>query len=122
MDLFAYIDGLGLTPSDWMFVLCTIPAAWFAFVYIFLTRWWVDSLGWIVALYALAVAGMLFLILYAVFTGERIEEFWRLSFTAFLFIALCGKVVILHRERRNGKLERRQREKRPTTLTQKESS
>lgn len=95
-----------MTPSDWLLVLSIIPALWFFVEYTLLTKWWPDPLGWVTALYNAAVLGLLGLIVYAIFVGERVPEFWRFLFAALLFAALTGKVIILHGERRAGRLEK----------------
>jgi hypothetical protein len=103
------IDINGLTLSDWLLILSVVPAGWFFVEYTILTKWWPDPLGWVTALYNLAVLGLLGLIVYAIFVGERVPEVWRFIFAAFLFTALWGKVVILHEERRKGRLEKTHR-------------
>lgn len=95
------------TPSDYLLVGSVVPAIWFVLVYGGATKWWVDPLGWIVLAYGLAVAGLLGLIVYGIFNGQRVDEVLRFIFSAFLFVALCGKVIVLHLERRRGRLEKR---------------
>jgi hypothetical protein len=96
-----------LTASDVAFFAC-FPAA----VIFLLTftlgppRSWIhDRLGWVVALYALAVVELLGLIVYGVVFGQRIEEGPRLIVGAQLFVALVAKIVILYVERHTGRIE-----------------
>lgn len=111
MNPIQYLMSLDLTLSDWLLILSTIPAMWFVVVYVFLTKWWPDPLGWIVAIYAVAVAGLLGLIIYAIFAQQRADEWIRTLFALFLFMGLMGKDVILHVERRNGRIQKRRLER-----------
>lgn len=95
-----------MAPSDWLLVLSVIPALWFFIEYTLLTRWWPDPLGWVTALYNAAVLGLLGLIIYALFAGERVPELYRFVFSLLFFSAMWGKTIILHNVRREGRLER----------------
>lgn len=106
-DLIAFISALDLTPSDVMLLLAVPPAAWFWASYGLGSPWYRSTLGVVTFLHSLSVASLLFLIVYAIVFGQRVEEPWRLMVSTVLFFALTSKVVILHVERRAGRIERR---------------
>jgi hypothetical protein len=108
-DFFAYIQSLGLEPSDWMFFALTLPVGWFLIRYGLMTKWWVHPLGWFVLMMAVGFAAILSLIAFAVFAGQRVDEFWRFLIMVLLFIAWVGKDIVLERERYAGRIEARRR-------------
>jgi hypothetical protein len=103
----AFITQLDLTPSDVMLLLAVLPAAWFWASYGLGSPWYRSTLGVVTFLHSLSVASLLFLIVYAIVFGQRVDEPWRLMVSTVLFFALTSKVVILHVERRAGRIERR---------------
>lgn len=104
-DLLALFD---VTPSDVALVLCVPFAAWFWLSYGLGSPWYRSALGVVTFLHSLSVACLLFLIVYAIVFGQKVDEPWRLLVAVVLFFALVSKAVILHVERRNGRIERRQ--------------
>jgi hypothetical protein len=98
-----------LTPSDIAFFACLPAAVVFLLVFTLgAPRSWIhDRLGWVVALYALAVVELLGLIVYGVVFGQRVDEVPRLVVGLTLFLALVAKVAIVLVERRTGRLARR---------------
>lgn len=106
---------LSLSFSSWVLLSCTAPAALFLVLYGLFTKWWKDPLGWVVLLYAIAVAGLLGLLAFGITQGRPIDEPYRLAFAAFLFIALCGKLVVLIAERSKGGVEPNPRRPDPTS-------
>lgn len=118
MSFWHYIASLGLAPSDWLLFACALPILWFAIVYGFLTKWWEDPLGWIILSGALGLFGVIVSVIWAVFTGARIVEPVRIILYGAILISWIGKDLVLHRERRRGKLLRlarnREKEQAPT--------
>lgn len=111
-DLIGVLIAANFTVSDWIILLCPIPAAWFwvSFTFGRPFSWWkVHEYGWlgvVTFLHSLSVLMFLVLIVYAMFTGQRIGEPARLPIAAFLLLALVSKAVILHIERHNGHVAR----------------
>lgn len=103
----AYVASLGLTPSDWLMFALIIPIGWFIIVYGFLTKWYEDPLGWVLLSGALGMFFLLLLVIYGTVTGERIGEPLRVVVFGAIFLSWVGKDVVLHQERRIGKLEKR---------------
>lgn len=103
----AYVASLGLTPSDWLMFALIIPIGWFIIVYGFLTKWYEDPLGWVLLSGALGMFFLLLLVIYGTVTGERIGEPLRVVVFGAIFLSWVGKNVVLHQERRIGKLEKR---------------
>lgn len=71
--------------------------------------WYTHPLGVLTFLMSLSTFGLLFLILYAMITGNRIDEPWRILVGLGLLVASIGKVIILRVERRRGRIQRRER-------------
>lgn len=95
-----------LAPSDIMLTFDLFLAVVFA-LYFALGKprvWFRDRLGWVIFGYALAVIALLGLIVYAVLTGERVEEPVRLIVLGALGIALIAKTMSVFRERHEGRL------------------
>lgn len=96
------------TASDVVF-LASFPAS-IAFLLAFVLgpprSWLYHRLGWVVALYALAVVELLGLIVYGVVLGQRVDEGPRLVVGLTLFFALVAKITILYVERHEGRREK----------------
>lgn len=95
-----------LDPSDIVLTVDLVLAVIFA-LYFALGRpfvWYRDRLGWVIFSYALAVVALLGLIVYALWTGERIDEWARLAVGTGLGIALVAKTWSVGQERREGRL------------------
>lgn len=96
-----------LTTSDTLLLLCVPFAGWFVLSYGLLSPWYRYWLGIVTFLHSTSVALLLFLIVWGIVFGQKVDEPYRLAISALLLFALISKVVILHVERRNGRLERR---------------
>lgn len=98
------------TVSDVLLMLCVIPAAWFVLAYGIGSPWWrVGRHGWlgvVTFLHSLSIALLLTLIVYGIVFGQRVDEPYRVVISALLIVALTSKCVLLHHERREGRLER----------------
>ena len=106
-EFWNYIIGLNLAPSDWLLLACALPIGWFAFVYGVLTKWWEDPLGWIILSGALGLFGVIASVIFAVFSGHRIDEPLRIALYGVIFVSWIGKSIVLHRERRRGRVAKR---------------
>ncbi len=96
-----------LSVSDWFLLSLIVPLTWFTIVYGFLTKWFEDPLGWVILSGAVGMLAVLGLIIYGLFTGERAPEVVRSIVFGLVLASWVGKVVVLHNERRKGKLEKR---------------
>jgi hypothetical protein len=114
-EFWQYIASLGLTFSDWLLLSTVLPIGWFVFVYGFLTKWWEDALGWIILSGALGLFGVILSVIFGVFAGVRIGEALRIVLYGAILVSWIGKDIVLHRERRLGRLEKRHRALRPVT-------
>lgn len=94
------------TASDYALTLALVPAIYFALSYGLGSPWYRSALGVVTFAYALSMVLLLALIAYAIITGGRIEEGWRLSAGLAILAALTGKVIVLHVERYHGRLLR----------------
>lgn len=94
-------------PSNLLIFAASFLVLWFTLSYAIFSPWYTHPLGVITLLMSLSVCGLLLLIDYAMITGGRIDETIRVVVAFGLLIAAAGKVVILHVERRRGRLERR---------------
>jgi hypothetical protein len=101
---------LNLSLSDVLLFLCVLPASWFWASYGLGSPWWrVKQHGWlgvVTFMHATAVMLLLVLIVYGITFGQKVDEPYRVSISSLLLFALISKVVILHYERRQGRLER----------------
>lgn len=93
--------------SDLLIFLATPFALYFVLSYGIFSPWYKHPLGIITLLMAVSLCGLLFLIDYAMITGGRAPEGARTLVGAGLLIGLIFKSVILERERRRGRIERR---------------
>lgn len=66
--------------------------------------WYRDRLGWVIFGYAVAVIALLGLIVYAVVTGQRIDEWARIVVAGGLGLALLAKIRAIALERRRGRM------------------
>lgn len=107
-DLFTFIANVNPSPSDWLLVLCVFPAAWFFASYGLGSPWYRSLLGIVTFLHSFSVLLLLGLIVYAIVFGQRVDEPFRVIIAALLLFALTSKAVILHVERRAGRIERRE--------------
>lgn len=101
------ITRLDLTTSDIFLVLAMPFAIWFVITYGALSPWYRHPLGVVTFLHSLSVSSLLFLIVWGIVFGQKVDEPYRLAIAALLFLALVSKVIILHVERHNGRIERR---------------
>jgi hypothetical protein len=100
-----------LAPSDYLVIGALVPAAWFAVSYGVWSPWYRAALGVVVFMYALTVVALLGLIVYGIVVGERIGEPVRFVVALALFVSLSAKVVVLHMERRAGRIGTRPNER-----------
>jgi hypothetical protein len=101
-----------LALSDYLILLALIPAAWFTVSYGVWSPWYRAALGVVVFLYSLAVVALLSLIAYGIVAQERIAEPARALVAGALLLSLTGKVIVLHLERRAGRIRDSRKEKR----------
>lgn len=94
-----------MTVSDWLMVTFGFLVLVFVIDYAFGNPWWTHPIGFIVLFYGISVLLLVFLIVYGMVAGQRVEEWARLPVTAALVISILGKLIILHYERRNGQIE-----------------
>lgn len=98
-------------PSDYFLVVAFLAAAWFAISYLVGSPWWKihdhGLVGVMTLLHSWSVASLLFLIVYAIVFGQRVDESVRLPIAFLLALATITKVAILHHERRTGRIARR---------------
>lgn len=110
-DLISSLFAPERTASDYFILAAFFGAAWFAISYALFSPWYkVQDHGWIgvmTLLHSWSVAALLFLIVWAIIFGQRIGEEVRLPISIFLALATMTKVVILHHERRTGRIARR---------------
>ncbi len=116
-EFWNYIASLDLVTSDWLLFACALPIAWFIFVYGLLTEWYKDPFGWIILSGALGLGGVIASVIFAVFAGARIDEPLRIVLYGAILVSWIGKDIILHRERRIGRLEKRHLSSRTPTGT-----
>jgi len=93
-------------PSDIVLTIDLVLAVIFA-LYFAIGKpraWFRDRLGWVIFGYALAVIALLTLIVYALWTGERIAEPARLGVGSALGAALVAKTWSVYRERHQGRI------------------
>ncbi|AWN07751.1 membrane protein [Microbacterium phage Hendrix] len=96
-----------LAPSDWAMVAFTFGVLWFVLDYGIFNPWWRAPIGWVVMIYGFSVLLLMFLILYGLVAGQRVDEWARLPVGVLLVAGILGKIVILHVARHEGRIERR---------------
>ena len=92
--------------SDLVLLLCLAAGLLFSSTFALGSPrvWFRDPLGWVIFLYSLSVDALLFLIVYGIVFGQKIEEPYRLAISLALLGALLSKIWILHQERVQGRL------------------
>lgn len=95
-----------MAPSDWNMVIFGLLILVFVIDYGFWSPWWTHPIGWIVLIYGISVLALVFLILYGMVAGQRVDEWARFTVTLMLDVGIIGKIVILHYERKQGQKER----------------
>ncbi|QNJ55971.1 membrane protein [Microbacterium phage Rasputia] len=98
-----------LAPSDWAMVLFTLGVLWFVLDYGIFNPWWRAPIGWVVMIYGVSVLLLMFLILYGLVAGQRVDEWARFPVGVLLVAGILGKIIILHVARHEGRIERRRR-------------
>lgn len=96
---------LPLDPSDIALVADFILAISLAMIFA-LGRprtWMQTSLGWVIFYYAISTVALLFLIVWSIVFGQKIDEIYRLLIAVGLGSALVWKMVAIIRERRIGR-------------------
>lgn len=98
-----------LDPSDVVLLLDFILAVAVAGYFTFggpLFAWTRDPLGWVIFSYSVVTVGLLFLIVWGIVFGQKVDEWARFVF-AFLFACgLIGKGSAMYSERRRGRIAR----------------
>ena len=107
LDLIARYD---LTPSDIVLLYCGAAAAAFFVVYTLTAAWWrVRRYGWlgvVTALHSFSIMCLLFLIIYAIIFGQKVDEGYRLAVSIAVAVALTSKSIVYIHERVRGVKER----------------
>lgn len=100
-----------LTPSDLIllidFVLAFAVAAYFTFGGP-LFSWTRDPLGWVIFSYATVTVGLLFLIVWGIVFGQKVDEWARVLFAAMFGGGLIMKGNAMYSERQKGRIARDQ--------------
>jgi multidrug efflux pump subunit AcrB len=96
-----------LLPSDWGLAVFAALVLVFIVDYGVFSPWWRHPIGYVVLMYSISVALLVFLILWATATGARIDEWARQLVVILLILGIVGKMVILHVSRYQGMIERR---------------
>lgn len=98
---------MSMTTSDWLLFLFAVGALWFVVDYGAFSPWWKHPIGWVVMVYGVSVVLLMFLIVYGVVVGERVDEWARQIVGFLLCVGITGKILILHVSRHEGRIERR---------------
>lgn len=111
--LLIFLEGLALSDFVILFAVTPLAVVFFVSYVAHPGGWWrvKDNgwVGWMTALHSASIVAFLFLIDWAIITGDRVAESVRAPISILLAFALLVKVVILFHERRQGQLERRAR-------------
>lgn len=94
------------TLSDYSLSGALILAVIFLLSYGIGSPWYRSALGIVTFGYALSTVLLLSLVVFGVVFGARVEEPWRLAAGLAVFLALAGKISVLHYERHKGRLLR----------------
>ena len=105
-----------LSFSDIILIIAPIPVLLFLIGYMIKSPWIKDELGAMVVLSAAALAGLLFLIVWGIVFGQKVEEPIRAAVALMVLFAASGKYIIWLRERQKGKADRLAREARKKEL------
>ncbi|QUE25339.1 membrane protein [Microbacterium phage Fizzles] len=95
--------------SDWLLFGIAVALLFFTIDYGGFTPWWKSPLGYIIFGYGLSMALFVGLFIYALITGERASEWFRIPIMTFVLSMIIGKAVILEVLRHQGRIERRAR-------------
>lgn len=106
------------TPSDYALTGALALALYFFLSYGFGSPWYRSALGAVTFAYAASASLLLSLVVFGVVFGSRVEEPWRLAAGLAIFLALAGKISVLHYERHKGRLLRSTPTERKYTVTQ----
>lgn len=97
------------TVSDYMLLIFAAGVLWFTLDYGLGSPWWRGPIGYVVLAYSLSVLALMFLIIWGIVAGERVDEWVRQIVGVTLIGGIVGKIVILRVSRREGKIESRRR-------------
>ena len=95
-----------LDPSDIALIVDFFLAAALALVFAIgrPRTWHRDPLGWVIFYYALATVALLFLIVWGIVAGQKVDEWARFLISTALAVALVWKIVAVVRERHKGRI------------------
>lgn len=91
-----------MTLSDWNVVVFGALVLVFLIDYMGWSPWWQHPIGYIAIAYSISVLLLVFLIVYGMIAGQRVDEWARTIVTFLLIMSIVGKIIILHYERRRG--------------------
>lgn len=94
------------TPSDYALTGALALALYFFLSYGVASPWYRSALGIVTFAYAASASLLLSLVVFGVVFGSRVDEPWRLAAGLAIFLALAGKISVLHYERHKGRLLR----------------
>lgn len=110
LNLAALIERYDLSPSDVVLLYCGLAAALFFVIYTITAAWWrVKKFGWlgvVTALHSFSIMCLLFLIIYAIILGQKVDEGYRLAVSIAVAVALTSKTAVYVYERVRGVKER----------------
>jgi hypothetical protein len=99
-----------LAMSDYLLLAAFIALLWFLVDYGVFTPWWRwkehGFIGYAVMLFTLSVFILMGIIIYGTVAGQRVDEPMRIVALSTVLLGIVGKTVILHYERRVGRLQR----------------
>lgn len=101
-----------LTLSDWLIVASGVVSLYVAIIFTFgrPRRWFSHPLGWATFILDWATVALFFLIIYAIFAGERLVEWARVGVGIGLLVGLLYTAYNIHVTRRETRrLEQPQR-------------
>lgn len=92
-----------LTLSDWLIVASGVVSLYVAIIFTFgrPRRWFMDPLGWAIFILDWATVALFFLIVYAIFAGERLVEWARIGVGVLLLVGLLYTAYNIHVTRRD---------------------
>lgn len=96
-----------LQVSDYLMFAFLAGVIWFAVDYGLFTGWWRHPVGWILLFFPVSMGLILFLIVYAVVFGQRVDEWVRVPVLGLAFLMILFKIITLHISRREGDIESR---------------
>lgn len=99
-----------LTFSDYLVLIAAGALLWFLVDYGVFTPWWRYKehgfIGYAVMLFTGSVAVLLGMIIWAAIMGQRISEPARIVAGILLVVGMIAKIIILHHERKAGRIDR----------------